>query len=157
MEKVYQSILEFQRNRPKIQHLTIFVCSLFPKLTALMYVLLLGYLFITSSPQLLICIIKPCSVFLITGLFRKLWSRKRPYESLDIEPLIKHKNGQSFPSRHMASAMIISLTIYSIFPILSIPAFLITICIGFSRFFAGIHYPSDLIAGAIFSILIYCI
>ncbi|WP_249029341.1 phosphatase PAP2 family protein [Tannockella kyphosi] len=157
MEKVYQQILIFQENRPKLKKIVLFICKYFPKLTALMYVILLIYLFSIHSTSLLECILKPVFVFISTGLFRKIYNRKRPYETLCITPLVMHKEGESFPSRHMASATIISLTIYSVSAIFSIPAFFITICIGLSRFMVGIHYPSDILAGALFSFIIYCI
>ena len=100
----------------------------------------------------------PLLVLLLVTAIRWLIERPRPYheDGANITPLInKPKSSKkSFPSRHLASASVIALTVWSIYPIAGIFLFLASFLLGYIRFAAGLHYPSDLIAGELLGILI---
>lgn len=99
-------------------------------------------------------ILIPAISFVILSLFRLLVNRPRPYEKLQIQPLVvKQTKGKSFPSRHIFSAIVISATLAFVFPwgwILYLPATLLAVI----RVLSGVHYPSDVLAGAAFALAV---
>ena len=98
-------------------------------------------------------IIIPAGVFVFVTVLRKLINRKRPYEVYDIPSVFKKETvGNSMPSRHTASAIIISLAMLKINLYLGIAFLLISLLIALSRIFAGVHFISDVIAGAVISL-----
>jgi undecaprenyl-diphosphatase len=76
--------------------------------------------------------------------------RPRPYEVrqdiwLTGTPLDKF----SFPSGHTLHAVVFSMVVLSYYPALSIVVLLFTVMVGLSRVVLGLHYPSDVLAGAL--------
>ena len=60
----------------------------------------------------------------------------------------------SFPSGHTLHAVIFSMVAIHYYPILSLPLVPFTILIGLSRPVLGLHYPSDVLVGALIGVLI---
>jgi undecaprenyl-diphosphatase len=54
----------------------------------------------------------------------------------------------SFPSGHTAGAFLAAVQVSSLVPGLSAPLFTVAALIGASRVYNGVHYPSDVAAGA---------
>lgn len=112
------------------------------------YPVLLLLLFTGGNPFLWRATIIPAVFFVLLSIFRRWLNRPRPYEALDIVPLLKKESFcQSFPSRHVFSAFMIASTISAVTPwgfSLYLPAILLALI----RVIGGIHYPSDVIAGA---------
>ena len=114
---------------------------------AVAYILLLVVLFATGSPSLGQAIVVPAATFAIVTVIRALVNRPRPYEAHRIDPLVaKDTRGKSMPSRHMASATIITFSYCLVFPVVG--GMLCAGCIGiaFTRIVGGVHYPSDIAA-----------
>ena len=98
--------------------------------------------------------LRACVVFAALSLLRRWINAPRPYEVLKIEPLIvKNKKGNSMPSRHVASACIISMAFASLFGAWSIPFFVLSALLAFVRVIGGIHFPADAVVGAVLGIL----
>lgn len=157
MERLYQLMLNYIHQYSLLERNIIFLCHYLPYITFGLYPCLLIYLFFIKSDLLLITIIKPLSAFLFVTLFRKIINRKRPYETMQINPLFKHKSGESFPSRHTVSAFIIALVCFYVNIYLGIFALSIAIMISISRILAGVHYISDVIASIVIAVIIYLI
>ncbi|MDD3072354.1 MAG: phosphatase PAP2 family protein [Candidatus Pacebacteria bacterium] len=93
------------------------------------------------------------SRFVITTVIRNFYYKDRPFVVLDIFPLIEHAKTASFPSGHAAfffglgTAVFLKNKKMGIFFLAG--AFLISL----SRIYAGIHWPFDIIMGAIVGIL----
>lgn len=93
----------------------------------------------------------PPAVTLVTAtVFRWAIRRPRPYMSdgAGIQSLVKKKeHADSCPSRHLACAAVIAVTLLPIFPIFGIALALLCPCLAYTRFALGLHYPSDLLFG----------
>lgn len=88
---------------------------------------------------------------LIVTVLRLAIPRPRPYseEGAGIIPIIKKKKGEnnSFPSRHIACAAVITCVFFPHFPLIAISLLFFTFLLAFVRFALGVHYLSDLLAG----------
>lgn len=107
--------------------------------------------------------------FIITNLCLKpLVARVRPYEVIEgLTRLIEKQGDRSFPSGHTANSMAVGVMLWIIsqnyeklgdkklyFPKAAGWFFLIlSILIGLSRLYVGVHYPTDVLGGAIIAIV----
>ncbi len=90
----------------------------------------------------------------LVTLLRKIINKPRPYEVYKTEPVIKRDGkGQSFPSRHTASAFIIAMCAIPVSLPLTICLLFVSVLIGLTRIFAGVHFISDVIMGAVLSVI----
>jgi undecaprenyl-diphosphatase len=82
-----------------------------------------------------------------------LTGRPRPYIAHpEPEPLIGTPLDLSFPSGHGATAFA-GATVLAVFaPRLAVPLYLLAAGIAWSRVYVGVHYPLDVIAGAILGV-----
>ena len=92
------------------------------------------------------------STILSRGIFTELiqfyYYRPRPFAAMDFSPLIDHAATGSFPSGHMAFFSVV-LTVWLINRRAGAWFFLSSILIGLARVAAGIHWPSDILGGAL--------
>jgi undecaprenyl-diphosphatase len=79
-----------------------------------------------------------------------LIDRTRPH----YHPLIKVPTSHSFPSGHSASSFAAATAIGVITPRLRVPAFVLAAGIAFSRVYNGVHWPLDVLVGAVLGVLI---
>lgn len=95
----------------------------------------------------------PAVGFIVVTVLRKIINRPRPYEALDIEPLIdKKKSGNACPSRHAFSAFAIATALFYLNPVVGIVTAVFGADLAFARVIAGVHFPSDVILGAVLGI-----
>ena len=118
------------------------------------YPLLLILLFISSPEKLFAAIVVPASGFILLTLIRRKINRPRPYVALDIQPIIhKDKKGNSMPSRHVFSMTVIAASWYILSPVICSLLMVFSVLLALIRVIGGIHYPSDVIAGAVCAIM----
>ena len=104
--------------------------------------------------EMLLCVVVPAVSFVLVSLFRKFYSAPRPYEILDIQPLIKkNTKGKSFPSRHVFSVFMIGMTYFYMYWPAGIAVGILGIALAYVRVVGGVHFPKDIAAGALFGIL----
>ena len=157
MERFYSNMLNYIHKKKGLKEAILYINKYLPYVMYIFYPLLILYLFVIKHPLFMHTMIKPLIAFISVTIIRKLINRKRPYEYMDIIPLVSHKKGQSFPSRHTLSAMIIALVTLSINTTLGIIMIILASIIGLCRILAGVHHISDVIAGALYAIFIYLI
>ena len=88
----------------------------------------------------------------IVELIRWLWERPRPFIENNVNLLLNHGAEPSFPSGHAAFYFTLSTIVYFHNKKAGIFFFTASFLISISRVFAGIHWPSDILAGAIIGI-----
>jgi len=106
-----------------------------------------------------------CVDLLNSGVLKPLFDRSRPYETLpDVrvfwngwriwEPLQGPSIGEtiSFPSSHAANSFAAAVFLGATFKSVRMGFFTAAAVISFSRVYVGVHYPLDVIAGAMVGI-----
>ena len=94
----------------------------------------------------------PLLTLLTVSVVRLAVPRPRPYTEAGAEiiPLVEKKKSddKSFPSRHLACATVISMVFLPYYPLAGGILLGLSALLGYIRFTLGLHYPSDLFAGA---------
>ena len=90
----------------------------------------------------------PASGFVILSLLRKKLNAPRPYETLEIVPLLDRDSpGQSMPSRHVFSATIISMACLHASISVGFILLILSAILCLVRVLGGVHYPKDVLVG----------
>jgi len=82
-------------------------------------------------------------------IIKLLVDRSRPFETHQVIQLIAYEAGRSFPSGHAAFFFALAMAVYLFNKRLGWWFFAGAALIGLSRIYAGIHYPSDILGGAL--------
>ena len=85
-------------------------------------------------------------------LIRWLWERPRPFIENNVNLLLSHGIEPSFPSGHAAFYFALSTIVYFHNKKAGILFFVASFLIAVSRVFVGVHWPSDVLAGALIGI-----
>jgi len=86
--------------------------------------------------------------------FKNLVHRIRPCNALpDVRLLVGSTQSFSFPSSHGVNNFAVATYFYRIFPKLKWPLFIVATLMAFSRPYVGVHYPSDVIGGALIGVV----
>lgn len=94
------------------------------------------------------------SRFIFTEIIRFFYFRPRPFMALEgVHQLIFHESSGSFPSGHAAFSFAVAASTAYYYPKTSILFFLGALAMGAGRVSAGVHWPSDILAGATVGIL----
>ena len=89
---------------------------------------------------------------LVTNLtIKPLVERPRPWLDWPIIPLVTEKDPNSFPSGHTCAAFAAGMVWLRTLPRRGgrIAAAVLAVLMGLSRLYVGVHYPSDVLAGAV--------
>lgn len=134
-----------------------FVCvcnGLFTKVVYAVFLILIFLLFIHRDERIIRILLTTAISFVTVSAFRKYFHRKRPYEVFGVSPVIpKDKKGNSFPSRHVFSAFVIAMACLYVNVWLGLEMLLVAAVIAVLRVVGGVHYPSDVVAGAVVGIV----
>ncbi len=89
--------------------------------------------------------------YLIGNVFLKEFiARERPFAVYGVtDLLIPAPNGYSFPSGHASSSFSALTVLYATNRKMRIPASVYALLIAFSRVYLFVHFPSDVLAGAL--------
>lgn len=68
-------------------------------------------------------------------------------------PLVHLPHDGSFPSGHAATSFACASVLSRVAPRLSVPLFALAIAIAFSRVYNAVHYPLDVLGGAVLGVL----
>ena len=89
-------------------------------------------------------------------LLKNLVARMRPYEAIEgLNRLIEAQSDYSFPSGHAAASFAAGAIFFIYLPKkFGVPALILAFLISFSRLYVGVHYVTDVLAGALISTVI---
>lgn len=153
-KETYIKISSFFKQTEKRKNILIYTNKILTYVVYVMYPGLLLYLLFFKDIRFIKCLLIPAFSFIAVSLFRKIVNAKRPYEVLDIDPIIKkNKKGSSFPSRHVFSVFIIAMMYYYIIKPLGILLFIIGLFLALIRVIGGVHFFRDVLFGALIGIL----
>lgn len=126
-----------------------------PVATVIIYAGIIIYSYINMSLRdTCMIILVPLTCFIAVTILRKVAKSDRPYMVNDYVPLIsKGKAKESFPSRHTASLAIIAMAGLKCSIWLGVILWCMTLAQAVVRVVAGVHYPKDVIAGMIISLI----
>jgi len=89
------------------------------------------------------------------NILKHFFERQRPCQVIEgVRLLVGCTKSFSLPSNHAANAFTIAVIFCYFFRWTALPVLSIAILVAFSRIYVGVHYPSDVIAGAIWGSLI---
>jgi undecaprenyl-diphosphatase len=87
------------------------------------------------------------------GMIKNLAARLRPcWINTDVPLLIALPEDYSFPSGHTLHCFIAATVLLHYDKRLGVPALILAILIAFSRLYLYVHFPTDVLAGAVFGI-----
>lgn len=153
-EAQYQKLTAFCRKTKTREKIIAGITKYLPDAIAVAYPAAIAVLLVQGYSELLRFVLVPLAALVLVTVLRHVFHAPRPYDQMDFQPLLSHKPGDSFPSRHTASSVIIAIAFWYLSPPLGITASALAAVVGVSRVVAGLHYPKDVLAGASISIVI---
>jgi undecaprenyl-diphosphatase len=106
---------------------------------------------VRREPRLLVLVVIAVAVAeLVTDALKAVIPRDRPHA----HALVALPHSHSFPSGHSATSFASATVIALLVPRLAVPALLLATAIAFSRLYNGVHWPLDVLAGAVLGIAI---
>ena len=132
--------------------LVIFLAGYFRYLLIVIFIMFLFFSGYAKPDKLRIFWVTVISIIVarlgVTELIRFFYHRPRPFVTYQVHQLIS-ENGWSFPSGHSAFFFAMATAIYLYNKKWGVGFFLAAILMNISRIIAGVHYPSDILGGAI--------
>ena len=161
----YQKILHWLEAHPAVKRVVIFLNHWLPAIPFACYPVLIVLLNVQWFRLLRIglnraaldfmqviarAILVPGFVFIGGTLLRSKLDFPRPYEQPGFTPLVeKETKGRSFPSRHALSAAVLAAVWLYFYPVVGGIMIAVTVAICVLRVLAGVHFPRDVLAGAV--------
>ena len=108
----------------------------------------------TLKKKSLISEITVISSLAITEIIKYTFNRQRPFQKYPFIKNIVSETGPSFPSGHTTEAFSFAASLSLNYPYWYViaPSYLWASMVAYSRMDLGVHYPSDVLAGAIVGI-----
>ncbi|KZN48973.1 phosphatase PAP2 family protein [Pseudoalteromonas luteoviolacea] len=82
-------------------------------------------------------------------LLKKYFARARPCDCLAVKAMLTPSDKFSMPSGHSAGAWLYATCLMEVYPVLTIPLCVWAAGVSLSRVLVGVHYPIDVILGAL--------
>lgn len=103
---------------------------------------------------LLVLLALGANAVLCNLLLKPMVGRIRPYDLLGYEILIPPVGDPSFPSGHTSASFAAATALYAIDRRWGIAAYFFAVLMGFSRLYLGVHFPTDVLVGAVIGVLL---
>ena len=86
----------------------------------------------------------------IAGIFKAIVGEKRPNET---DPLVTVPHSHSFPSGHTATSFAAATVLTALVPRGAPFFFVLAAAIAYSRLYVSVHYPLDVVGGAVIGVV----
>ncbi len=93
------------------------------------------------------------TILIVAGLLSLFYDNPRPFVERGFIPLIPHAPNNGFPSDHALLCAAIASTLRPFQKQAALATWLLTVLVGFSRVYAGIHHPIDILGSMIIAYL----
>jgi len=123
-----------------------------------LWIILAGGLILAGTPRgrVVACLSVAallCAEGLINLLLKPLVARERPYSRYGLKRLLVEAPGAySWPSAHAGSSMAAALVLGYGYPRWAFLLLPVAALLGYSRVYVGVHYPLDVLAGAVLGV-----
>ena len=155
-QKVFEMIFGLAHRSDWIDRLAVFVAQYLP------YVLFLSALVVIFSEpgwkkrlihflHLILFLVLARGV--VVEMLNHFFPRERPFQALDINPLFE-AGGPAFPSSHAVIFFGLAVVIFCINKEWGFWYFLFATLNALARVFAGVHWPADVLTGALLGVAI---
>ncbi len=118
----------------------------------------IAYFLIQSRPEQKRMLIFAALALPLTYLFSilagALYNDPRPFVVRHFIPLIPHKANNGFPSDHVLWSAATAAIIFPSNKYLSLMLWLLTLLVGASRVYAGVHHPVDIVGSIAMAIVV---
>ncbi|MFH0791860.1 MAG: phosphatase PAP2 family protein [bacterium] len=140
-------------NWPVLDYLGIFFAEYLPYvLTAVLIVWLIIDWKKRLKPLIIFYSTVIFSRLIVTEIIRYLLPRNRPFVDYDVNLLINHSASSSFPSGHASFYFALAMAIYLYNKKAGAVFLLMVSLMSIARVYVGVHWPTDIIAGAVVGI-----
>jgi undecaprenyl-diphosphatase len=86
---------------------------------------------------------------------KALFDRERPpLRYAEPDPLVRTPHDGSFPSGHAATSFAAATILSFAFPRFAPLLFVLAAAVGWSRVYVGVHYPLDILGGAVLGVVV---
>ncbi|AZS15673.1 undecaprenyl-diphosphatase [Paenibacillus lutimineralis] len=106
-----------------------------------------------NKKMVLVALSAACAAFGIGNVISHFFYRDRPFIQYAFQPLIEHAANASFPSDHSIGSFVIATAIFLYRRKDGTAWLLLAGLISFSRIWNGVHFPFDVITGALLGVL----
>ena len=150
--KWYERTVRFFKENKTANTLLFIAYKVLPYLLFIAYPLLLLIEFFKMGfgIEWLKLVLIPLGTLILATVLRKIINAERPYEKYETESVFgKKTEGNSMPSRHTVSAVVIAMAFMYVDPIHGIIVMAVSFLIVMSRVLSGAHYLRDVLVGII--------
>ena len=154
MEHYYKKWMEYFKAHPQAITILNIINKIMTAIAFILYPVLVGFMVVEKDKRAIALIFVPAFCFVFVSIVRKLLHRPRPYDLYDYQPVIpREKKGDSFPSRHVFSIFLIATLWFGICQPIGTFLLLAGVILAIIRVIGGVHFPKDVLCGAIVGIL----
>lgn len=134
--------------------LVIFLAKYLPYVLVALFVVFFISNFIKRFKPTVLAVVSAGFGVIITSIIRFFVYRPRPFIELSMTPLVQHSAGSSFPSMHAVFFFAIATAVVLYNKKAGVWFFAGSCLVVIARVLAGLHWPSDVLVGAVLGILL---
>ncbi|SFI02051.1 undecaprenyl-diphosphatase [Tindallia magadiensis] len=153
-EILFMNLFQLADKNDGLGDLMVAITNSSSRIFAILYMVGIGILLVKRKKTVVPFLIAPATAFITVHIIRFLYERPRPFVAMDIDSLIYHDSNGSLPSMHAVSAFVIAVAIWHVNKRAGRWALALAGITGLSRVMVGVHYPLDILIGAVLAIII---